>query len=92
MTAAATDPMNPTTKAKCPPVPLALVEHLAEVFPDRCPSMGTTPDRLWAEAGAVRVVRYLRDQYERQQEDQLLGGKVLDTTAPEAVRMSFIDG
>lgn len=50
------------------PIPAALVKHLEETYPDRCPSL-TLPERdVWAATGRAEVVRYLRDLMERQNE------------------------
>lgn len=38
-----------------------LLKLLSQVFPDRCPTPGTPTDRVWFDAGAAAVVRYLRE-------------------------------
>lgn len=52
---------------KTPPrVSLELVEWLEETFPDRCPSVGTQIEQVWADAGAARVVRKLRQLHDNE--------------------------
>lgn len=55
-----------------PPVPLALVEYLEALYPDRFPAqvLGSDPHALAADlhrhAGRLEVVRFLRDSLSRQ--------------------------
>lgn len=51
-----------------PPVPDVLVQALERLFPDRCPEIDTPDRHVWHYAGQVAVVRYLRHQYEEQQQ------------------------
>jgi hypothetical protein len=54
-------------KAGPPPVPLALVEWLEAVYPDRFPKLDITPPHeLHRLAGCLEVVRLLRDHAQRQ--------------------------
>lgn len=47
------------------PIPAeALVKDLEARFPDRCPDPKLTDREVWMEAGAARVVRYLRSVLE----------------------------
>lgn len=48
------------TDEQKPPVSPELVDHLASVFPDRCPHFSDTNRTIWMAAGAVEVVTYLR--------------------------------
>jgi hypothetical protein len=43
-----------------PYVPLALIEQLALVYPDRSPKPTDTNRKIWMDAGAAEVVRKLR--------------------------------
>lgn len=47
-----------------PDVTPALVAHLEALFPDKSPSLGTTQERIWFDAGAAAVVRLLRAELE----------------------------
>jgi hypothetical protein len=46
----------------------ALLEALAEKFPDKCPNPTDSERAVWMQVGAASVVRYLRDQRRRQKE------------------------
>jgi hypothetical protein len=53
-------------KTPAPAISKEIVEYLERVFRDRCPELGTSPEQVWYEAGAVSVVRHLRKVYETQ--------------------------
>jgi hypothetical protein len=52
-----------------PAIPEALLKHLEETFPDRCPSISVPDREVWAATGRAEVVRYLRNLMERQHEE-----------------------
>jgi hypothetical protein len=51
-----------------PPVPLALVERLEELFPDRLPDIDEPLDavEIAKRVGRADIIRLLRDQHEEQ--------------------------
>lgn len=51
-----------------PPVSKALVDRLAEYYPDRCPKETDSLDRIRMNAGAAEVVRFLRNKMLEQSE------------------------
>lgn len=57
-----------------PPLSEALVRNLEERFPDRCPDVLDTERRIWMDAGAAALVRFLRQELERQKRDGVLSG------------------
>lgn len=52
----------------CPELSEQLIQHLKERFPERSPSPGETLDELRHRGGQASVVRYLEEQFKRQQE------------------------
>lgn len=54
-----------------PPIPRLLLEYLERTYPDRMPDERMTLDEIRVRTGQVTVVRHLRKQYERQQENVL---------------------
>lgn len=50
----------------CPPVDPALVEWLSQVYPDRHPDGSESERHVLIKAGAIQVVRLLRQELERQ--------------------------
>lgn len=54
-----------------PSVPEDLLKSLDETFPERCPEASWSDRKIWMEAGARRVVRFLKAKYEEQQENIL---------------------
>ena len=51
----------------------SLVTKLESIFPDRCPTLSVKDREVWFRCGQVDVVRYLRQAYERQQEERTKG-------------------
>jgi hypothetical protein len=51
----------------------ALIDALEEVFPDKSPDPGTPEYKIREQIGATMVVRFLREQRRKQQEDDTLG-------------------
>jgi hypothetical protein len=60
--------MNKVKEEKTPDVSLALVKHLETIFPDVLPDPGTPAHLIRVKIGNAQVVRYLREQYNRQNE------------------------
>lgn len=48
----------------------ALVTRLEAIFPDCCPTLGLRDREVWFRCGQVDVIRYLRREYDHQQEDR----------------------
>ncbi len=44
-----------------PAVHPELVERLAELFPDKCPTLDASDREIWAAAGRAQVVAFLRE-------------------------------
>lgn len=53
-----------------PAVNKALLDRLAEVFPDRCASLGQTPEQIFFAAGQRSVVNFLIEIHRIQTEEQ----------------------
>jgi hypothetical protein len=60
-----THPDSPLT------IPPELLQFLEAVFPDRVPPLNMPERDLWAYTGKVELIRYLRSEMERQQEEAL---------------------
>jgi len=52
-----------------PPVSRALLEALEQLFPDRAPGRTDTEADIRYKAGAVSVIRFLRAQYDHQNQE-----------------------
>jgi len=46
-----------------------LIDALAQLFPDRCPSLKDSDREVWFKAGAAYVVEFLQNERDRQQEE-----------------------
>jgi hypothetical protein len=53
------------------PIPEELLKELEERFPERCPSIGTPDREIWFYAGQRQLVRFLQEQFRRQNENLL---------------------
>jgi hypothetical protein len=51
---------------RIPHVELRLVDYIDKLFPDRCPNEADSERGIWLAAGAVRVVKKLRQIAESQ--------------------------
>lgn len=49
-----------------PAIPEALLKELEARFPDRMPDTTTSLDDIYRKQGQVSVIRFLRDQFTRQ--------------------------
>jgi hypothetical protein len=58
-------------KSHFPPIPPALIDDLARLFPDRCPDSSMSDREVWMAAGAASVVRKLRLELARQENNIL---------------------
>ena len=58
---------------KTPAISRLLVEHLERLYPDRSPDPSTPDRKVWVDAGAVQVVRYLRRVLTQQEQNTLKG-------------------
>ncbi len=54
--------------APIPPLDKILLDFLDKRYPERCPDLHETVDAIRYKAGQRDVVRFLLDQYRRQQE------------------------
>ncbi len=57
-------------------------------MPDRCPDLDTPEAKMWADAGAARVVRYLREQRARQEQQSLTGSTLGRDASPRSMRFT----
>jgi hypothetical protein len=54
-----------------PEISPALIEMLAERYPDRCPALTMSDREVWHAAGAASVVDFLKQLFAEQQENIL---------------------
>ena len=54
-----------------PEVSKALLEHLDQRFPDRCPTECMNDREIWMEVGARRVVQFLQSIYQEQNDTRM---------------------
>lgn len=52
-----------------PPIDEALINHLEEVIPEKCPGLDDDDRAIWSYVGQRQVVRMLRAVYLEQQEE-----------------------
>jgi len=67
------DPAEHPTDETFPHLSKTLVTRLEAIFPDSCPTLGMKDREIWYRCGQVDIVRYLRCEYERQQENRSRG-------------------
>lgn len=53
-------------KSKLPPIPVDLLVALEKAFPDVCPDPGVSLDDIRIKQGELAVVRFLRRQFDIQ--------------------------
>jgi len=58
-------------RTRVPEMPLAIVEWIEGMYPDRCPSKETSREEFIAHAAQVEVARACRTLYERQEAERL---------------------
>jgi len=56
------------TDIKLPAIPEPLIRILDKKFPERCPNPNDPEREVWIKAGERKMVRFLIEQYNRQQE------------------------
>lgn len=56
-----------------PTVPKELLDKLEAMNPDKVPEIEWSDRQIWIEVGKCSVVRFLRHQYEKQNENILKG-------------------
>lgn len=49
-----------------PTIPLAVVEYLERIYPDKAPALSDSVDTIRFQAGQVQVHRHLRSMYNDQ--------------------------
>lgn len=54
--------------SKLPIIERHLIEYLESIYPDSLPPLHISERELWAQVGAISVVRHLRSLYEEQNE------------------------
>jgi hypothetical protein len=59
------------TTDKFPPIPAQLLEELERRFPDKCPDITAKHEDILKQIGQVSVIRFLREQFKRQNETTL---------------------
>jgi hypothetical protein len=59
-----------TKPKKLPLVSQELLDHLNEMFPERCPDLSDPLDKIRFESGSRQVVRYLAKLKERQEQKE----------------------
>lgn len=70
-----------TSDDSFPFVSQALIDALEEVFPEKSPDPGTPEYKIREQIGATSVVRFLREQRQKQQEEEDTLGADLDVYA-----------
>lgn len=58
---------------KLPIIDLKVIEFIEGVFPDKSPELDMTDREIWMARGAVSVSRKLRDIYNQQNENMMIG-------------------
>lgn len=58
---------------KLPPLSEQLVNAMDHLFPERCPDPKQSERDIWIAVGKRLVARFLREQFNRQQEQLLKG-------------------
>ncbi len=59
------------TSKQIPPIDKALLECLDGMFPDCAPNFKDTEKEIWIKAGQVSVVRFLKKNFDKQNETVL---------------------
>ena len=59
-------PEDNNGELKEPEISLELLQYLEQVFPDQAPEPHMNDRAIWMAVGNVRVVRHLRDLFDRQ--------------------------
>lgn len=60
------------SESKLPPLDKELVDRLNVLYPERCPSVKDSDRDIWVYAGKRELVRWINEQYRRQQESDLV--------------------
>ena len=50
----------------------AVVKRLEKLFPDKCPDLTNTEKDVWFKSGQVSVIRFLRQTYNEQLQQNIL--------------------
>jgi hypothetical protein len=58
-------------KLKCPPIDAELITYLETIYPDQVPNLDDTDRKVWFKVGGASVVRHLKDQHKKQQNNIL---------------------
>ncbi len=64
-------------KSDFPHIPVALLNRLDALFPEKAPNPQETYDQLMVRAGQVSVIRFLKSEHEAQNADLLDTVKVI---------------
>jgi hypothetical protein len=55
-----------------PAISETLVKRLEKLFPDKCPDLTNTEKDVWFKSGQVSVIRFLRQTYNEQLQQNIL--------------------
>ena len=58
--------LNPNSDGILPPINKEWVEELEKLFPDKAPDLSLTEKEVFFKSGQVSVVRFLKEQFLRQ--------------------------
>jgi hypothetical protein len=58
--------LNPNSDGILPPLTKDLIEELDKLFPDKAPDIALSEKEIYFKSGQVSVVRFLKDQFLRQ--------------------------
>jgi hypothetical protein len=59
------------TEQTLPFIPQDLLDDLNRRYPERCPEVDWSDRDIWLKAGERRVIRFLNEQFKRQNENLL---------------------
>ena len=55
-----------------PAISETLVKRLEKLFPDKCPDLTNSKKDVWFKSGQVSVIRFLRQTYNEQLQENIL--------------------
>lgn len=64
--------MNNLEDQLMPMISEAVVKRLEELFPDKCPDLTNSEKDVWFKSGQVSVIRFLRQTYNEQLQQNIL--------------------
>ena len=69
--------MNNIEDQLMPLISEAVVKRLEELFPDKCPDLTNSEKDVWFKSGQVSVIRFLRQTYNDQLQQNILTKVIL---------------